>query len=259
MFAKIREDVRSVRERDPAARGTLDVLINYPGVHALVIYRFANRLWKKRYWRGLARFLSSFARWLTGIEIHPGATIGRHLFIDHGMGVVIGETAEIGDDVTLYQGVTLGGTSGTPGKRHPTLGHGVVVGAGAKVLGPFTVGAGAKIGSNAVVVKAVPAGATVVGIPGRVVQKRAEVDDQQQAMAQKMGFDAYGVAKDAPDPTVQAIYAMLDHFAKVDRRLEILGVAIREQGINFYDVDVEPLRKESLALDLDNSLNSASL
>src|SRR5450631_4907423 len=167
-FRLMREDIAAVLERDPAARSRLEIVLLYSGLHALWWYRIHHWMWKHG-WLFLARALSQFARWLTGIEIHPGASIGRRFFIDHGMGVVIGETAEIGDDVTLYHGVTLGGTSWKEGKRHPTLGNRVVVGAGAKILGPIFVGDGAKIGSNAVVVKEVPAGATAVGIPARVV------------------------------------------------------------------------------------------
>ncbi|HXZ10165.1 MAG TPA: serine O-acetyltransferase, partial [Paraburkholderia sp.] len=168
MFTRLREDIATIRERDPAARSAWEVLTCYPGLHALVLHRFAHACWRaKRRW--LARFISQMARFLTGIEIHPGATVGRRVFIDHGMGVVVGETAEIGDDCTIYQGVTLGGTSLTRGaKRHPTLERGVIVGAGAKVLGGFTIGAEAKIGSNAVVVKPVPAGGTAVGNPARI-------------------------------------------------------------------------------------------
>jgi len=173
MFARIKEDIQSVFHRDPAARNAIEVLTCYPGLHALLFHRISHWLWMNNL-KWLARFLSSLSRWFTGIEIHPGAKIGRRFFIDHGMGVVIGETAEIGDDVTLYQGVTLGGTSWNKGKRHPTLKDGVVVGAGAKILGPFEVGEGAKIGSNAVVTKPVPPGATVVGIPGRVIVKTGE-------------------------------------------------------------------------------------
>ncbi len=165
---RLREDIGCVFERDPAARGRLEVLLTYPGVHALLLHRVAHALWRFGL-RFAARFLSFVARMLTQIDIHPGATVGRRLFIDHGCGVVIGETAEIGDDVTLYHGVTLGGVSWNPGKRHPTLGDGVVVGAGAKILGPITVGRNARVGANSVVVQDVPDGMTVVGIPGRVV------------------------------------------------------------------------------------------
>src|SRR5487761_2711579 len=185
MFKAIREDIKSVFERDPAARCTLEVLTCYPGVHARIFHRMSHRLWKWRlFW--LARLLSHIARFLTGIEIHPGASIGRRFFIDHGMGVVIGETAAIGDDVTLYHGVTLGGTSWKEGKRHPTLGNGVVVGAGAKILGPIFIGDGAKIGSNAVVVKDVPAGATAAGIPARNIDPTQA--EMRESKAQKMGF-----------------------------------------------------------------------
>ena len=182
MFKHLREDIAVVFDRDPAARSRWEVLTSYPGVHAVLFHRLTHRLWGwKFFW--LARFTSHFARWITGIEIHPGARIGRRVFIDHGMGVVIGETAELGDDVTLYHGVTLGGTSWKKGKRHPTLGKGVVIGAGAKVLGPITIGDGAKIGSNAVVVKDVPAGATAVGIPARIL------DGEQAEKAGKSGHE----------------------------------------------------------------------
>src|SRR5512142_1163386 len=170
MFKNIREDIASVFDRDPAARNTFEVLTCYPGLHARIFHRLSNTLWHMGL-KWLARFTSHFARWFTGIEIHPGATIGRRFFIDHGMGVVIGETAEVGDDVTLYHGVTLGGTSWAKGKRHPTLEDRVVVGAGAKVLGAITVGADSRIGANAVVVKSVPPNSVVVGVPGQVVQR----------------------------------------------------------------------------------------
>ncbi|MCL4532331.1 MAG: serine O-acetyltransferase, partial [Actinobacteria bacterium] len=235
MFQRLREDINSVFDRDPAARNFLEVLTNYPGLHALLIHRLSHWLWRKNL-KWLARSLSTFSRWLTGIEIHPGARIGRRFFIDHGMGVVIGETAEVGDDVTLYQGVTLGGTSWNKGKRHPTLADGVIVGAGAKILGPFTVGAGAKIGSNAVVTKEVPAGATVVGIPGKIV-KRTEPDaaevlevdpERREAMRRKFGFDAYGISEDMPDPVARSIQAMLDHMHAVDERIERMCQTLRK-------------------------------
>src|ERR671925_2024628 len=172
MFSRLRADIDCILERDPAARSRWEVLTCYPGLHAIYIHKLAHWFWKNGF-KWLGRFTSHVGRWLTGIEIHPGAKIGTCVFIDHGMGVVIGETAEVGDGCTIYQGVTLGGTTLHRGqKRHPTLGAGVVVGAGAKILGGFTVGDGAKIGSNSVVVKEVPAGATVVGIPGRIVESK---------------------------------------------------------------------------------------
>jgi serine O-acetyltransferase len=226
MFQRIRDDIRSVFERDPAARSTLEVLLTYPGLHAVWSHRIAHRLWRMRL-KLLARLLSQLTRWLTGIEIHPGATIGKRFFIDHGMGVVIGETAEIDDDCTLYHGVTLGGTSWEKAKRHPTLGKNVVVGAGAKILGPITIGDNARVGSNSVVVKDVPAGATVVGIPGRIVLAKDDVNsEKRRAMAEKIGFDAYGQHHgQLPDPVTQAIDRILDHLHAVDDRLESLDHA----------------------------------
>jgi serine O-acetyltransferase len=185
MFSQIKEDISVVFERDPAARTHLEIITTYPGVHALIIHRLSHWIWRKRFF-WIARFISHISRWLTGIEIHPGATIGRRVFIDHGMGVVIGETAVINDDCTLYHGVTLGGTSWNKGKRHPTLEQGVVIGAGAKVLGPITIGKGAKIGSNAVVVKDVPENATAVGIPARILEP--EINKQRDEMAEKLAF-----------------------------------------------------------------------
>ena len=183
-------------------------------------------LWKKKLYL-LARFTAHLSRFLTGVEIHPGATIGRRLFIDHGMGIVIGETSEIGDDCSIYHGVTLGGTTWQKGKRHPTLKSGVIIGAGAKVLGPITLGENARIGSNAVVVKDVPDNATVVGIPGRVIARESKAEDelkkaQREAMARKIGFDAYGGSKDMPDPVQNAIDSLLDHMHKVDEEMEEL-------------------------------------
>jgi serine O-acetyltransferase len=191
MFDKLREDIRVVFDRDPAARSTLEILTAYPGLHAVMIHRLSHWLWEAGA-KLLARLLSHLGRWLTGIEIHPGARIGRRFFIDHGMGVVIGETAVIGDDCTLYHGVTLGGTTWQKGKRHPTLANDVVVGAGAKVLGPIEIGAGARIGSNAVVLRDVPAQATVVGVPGRLIERKDMHKDTEhrERMASKMGFDA---------------------------------------------------------------------
>lgn len=247
MFERVREDIQSVFHRDPAARNALEVVTCYPGLHAVWLHRVAHALWV-RGWKWLARVVSNFGRWMTGIEIHPGAKIGRRFFIDHGMGIVIGETAEIGDDVTLYQGVTLGGTSWNKGKRHPTLENGVVVGAGAKVLGPFTVGAGAKVGSNAVVTKAVPAGATVVGIPGRIIVKSDdEQEAKRQAMAEKLGFDAYGVGPDMPDPVARAIGQLLDHLHAVDGRLEGMCSALKALGSDYCAKDLPVLRDEDFA------------
>ncbi len=229
MFDRIREDIRSVYARDPAARNAFEILTTYPGLHAIWLHRLSHWLWGRGL-RWLARWLSTLGRWLTGIEIHPGARIGRRFFIDHGMGVVIGETAEIGDDCTLYHGVTLGGTSWKEGKRHPTLEDNVVVGAGAKILGPITLAQGSRVGSNAVVLKDVEPGATVVGIPGRVVQKREEVDPKRAEMAQKLGFDAYGMAQDMPDPVAHAINCMLDHIRVLDERVEQLSAQVRSMG-----------------------------
>jgi serine O-acetyltransferase len=218
MFNRIRDDIHAVFDRDPAARTTWEVLTCYPGLHAVWAHRVSHWLWTHGL-KWLARLNSNFARWVTGIEIHPGANIGRRLFIDHGMGVVIGETAEIGDDCTLYHGVTLGGVSWNKGKRHPTLGNNVVVGAGAKVLGPFRVGDGARIGSNSVVVREVPAGATVVGMPARVVQEAKAPSEKVVAIARTLGFDAYGLTRDMPDPVTNAISAMLEHIQGLDERL----------------------------------------
>jgi serine O-acetyltransferase len=242
MFTKLREDIASIRERDPAARSAWEVLTCYPGLHALVLHRLAHACWRaKRRW--LARLVSQFARFLTGIEIHPGATIGRRVFIDHGMGVVIGETAEIGDDCTIYQGVTLGGTSLTRGaKRHPTLGRGVIVGAGAKVLGGFTVGENAKIGSNAVVVKPVPAGGTAVGNPARVIVPAAGGAATPSAAsasnaaaadtlpAARQGFCAYGITPNADDPVSLALHGLIDHAATQAQRIDEIVAALERLG-----------------------------
>lgn len=241
MFDRIREDVRSVFARDPAARGRLEILLAYPGLHAIWFHRLSHWLWNHRL-RLLARLLSNLARWLTGIEIHPGACIGRRFFIDHGMGVVIGETAEIGDDCTLYHGVTLGGTSWRHGKRHPTLGNNVVVGAGAKVLGPIQVGDGARVGSNAVVLKDVPEGATVVGIPGRVVGRApAEPAPDHARLAERLGFDAYGVARDMPDPVAHAVNCMLDHISVLDAKVQTLSASVRALGGEVDERGLPPL------------------
>ncbi|MDA8092375.1 MAG: serine O-acetyltransferase [Betaproteobacteria bacterium] len=227
MFNRLREDVSVVFERDPAARSAWEILTTYPGIHAIIFHRLAHRLWGWRF-RWLARYVSYLARWLTGIEIHPAAKVGRRVFIDHGMGVVIGETAEIGDDTTLYHGVTLGGTTWNKGKRHPTLGTGVVVGAGAKILGPIIIGDGAKVGSNAVVVKDVPAGATAVGIPARIVD--AEHEKRKAQKAETIGFSAYAISQDMSDPIVKAIHGLIDHSAETDLRIERLIEQLQRLG-----------------------------
>ena len=224
MFSRLREDIACVFDRDPAARNTWEVLTCYPGLHALVYHRFNHWLWGLGL-KWLARLGSNIARWMTGIEIHPGASIGRRFFIDHGMGVVIGETAVIGDDCTLYHGVTLGGTSWNKGKRHPTLERGVVIGAGAKVLGPITLGERAKVGSNAVVVRDVPPGATAVGIPARIVQKSA--DAMREHAAAKMGFSAYGVTQ-GDDPVAQAMKGLIDNAAGHEHQIALIWQAIEQ-------------------------------
>jgi len=228
MFSRLREDIACVFDRDPAARNTWEVLTCYPGLHALIFHRVSHWLWQHGL-KWLARLNSHFARWITGIEIHPGATIGRRFFIDHGMGVVIGETAVIGDDCTLYHGVTLGGTSWNKGKRHPTLERGVVIGAGAKILGPITLGEGAKVGSNAVVVRDVPSRATAVGIPARIVEDRSEI--AREIKAGQMGFSAYAVTRNEDDPLSQAIHGLLDHAVETDRRLDKLLKCLEQTGV----------------------------
>jgi len=235
MFRLIKEDIDCVFDRDPAAQSVFEVVTTYPGFHALLIHRLAHYCWARGF-RWLGRFISHIGRWLTGIEIHPGAEIGRRFFIDHGMGVVIGETAVIGDDCTLYHGVTLGGTSWNKGKRHPTLLNGVVVGAGAKVLGPIEIGEGARIGSNSVVVKAVPTGATVVGIPGRIIDtSKKKTNKEREEIATKMGFNAYGATADMPDPVAHAINHMLDHIHAMDKQLGNMHKVLSESGIDYSE------------------------
>ena len=267
MFTSLRENIACILERDPAARSKLEILTCYPGLHAIMAHKLAHRLWQaKFYWLG--RMVSHLSRMLTGIEIHPGATIGRRVFIDHGFGVVIGETSEIGDDCTIYQGVTLGGTRLYKGaKRHPTLGKGVVVGAGAQVLGGFTVGDGARIGSNAVVVKPVPAGATAVGNPARIIEVDAatsttdssaaatpttttstkispcdsdwdaapiqamlDKDPAKTASAEGAAFTAYAVDPAAADPLVKALHELITHVSKQDARIAHLCQTIESMG-----------------------------
>ena len=247
MFNALREDIRSIFDRDPAARTSWEVLTCYPGLHAIILHRLAHGLWMRGfYWFG--RFISHCARFLTGIEIHPGATIGRRFFIDHGMGVVIGETAIIGDDVTLYHGVTLGGTSWNKGKRHPTLADGVVVGAGAQILGPITIGEGAKVGSNAVVVKDVPEGATAVGNPARIIDS-AQAQKREEKAGQ-MGFSAYALDDKQDDPLAKAIHGLLDHAVETDRRiacllqkLEVMGVPLEDELATADKFDPQYLNK----------------
>ena len=272
MFTRLREDIATIRERDPAARSAWEVLTCYPGLHALVLHRLAHGCWQaKRRW--LARFVSQMARFMTGIEIHPGATVGRRVFIDHGMGVVIGETAQIGDDCTIYQGVTLGGTSLTRGaKRHPTLERGVIVGAGAKVLGGFTIGADAKIGSNAVVTKPVPARGTAVGNPARIIVPAAAATATSAAATaaiaggdsngaacdakratERSAFCAYGITPNADDPVSLAIHGLIDHAATQSKRideivdaLERLGTSL--EGLQGADAALLDLRRLSAAI-----------
>ncbi|MDO9610800.1 MAG: serine O-acetyltransferase [Serpentinimonas sp.] len=225
MFARLKSDLDCILERDPAARSRWEVLTCYPGLHALLLHRCAHALWG-RGWKWLARWLAHWSRWFTGIEIHPGATIGARVFIDHGMGVVIGETAEIGDGCTIYHGVTLGGVALHKGaKRHPTLGRDVVIGAGAKVLGGFVVGDGARVGSNAVLTKAVPPGATAVGNPARIIL--AEADARREEVASKMGFSAYGITQN-DDPLSQAMRGLIDSAASQEHQIALLWQALEQ-------------------------------
>ncbi|WP_341315084.1 serine O-acetyltransferase [Paraburkholderia sp. IMGN_8] len=267
MFTRLREDIATIRERDPAARSAWEVLTCYPGLHALVLHRLAHACWRARR-RWLARFVSQMARFMTGIEIHPGATVGRRVFIDHGMGVVIGETAQIGDDCTIYQGVTLGGTSLTRGaKRHPTLERGVIVGAGAKVLGGFTIGADAKIGSNAVVTKPVPARGTAVGNPARIIVPAGAATASAAAASasangaardsrtapERSAFCAYGITPNADDPVSLAIHGLIDHAATQAQRIDEIVVALERlgtslEGLQGADAALLDLRRLSAAI-----------
>ena len=237
MFSRIRSDIQCILDRDPAARSTWEVLTCYPGLHAIVLHRPAHWFWTHGL-KWLGRFTSHVARWLTGIEIHPGAVIGERVFFDHAMGVVVGETAEIGDGCTIYQGVTLGGTSLYKGvKRHPTLGRNVVVSAGAKVLGGFVVGDGAKIGSNAVVIKPVPPGATAVGIPARIIPSKtgesADVTTAQPA------FTAYGITQE-DDPVSQALRTLIDSAGSQEHQIALLWQAIEKLSANRAATDCVP-------------------
>lgn len=271
----LKEDIDAVFNRDPAARNSLEVILTYPGIHALILHRGAHCLWQNEQ-KLAARMISYGSRIITGIEIHPAAKIGKRFFIDHGVGVVIGETAEIGNDVTLYHGVTLGGVSWNNGKRHPTLEDGVIVGAGAKVLGPFTIGKNAKIGSNAVVVKAVPAGATMVGSAARMISENhdekgnpiiTKVEDakEQEAAAQAAEmnsqnatrtttFQAYGIDPSSQDPVAEAFAKMLDHIQQSEKRLDQLQAAMCKIDSDFcqkeYDrlclADLDVIDKEDM-------------
>jgi len=222
LFAMLREDVACVFQRDPAARNTLELLTIYPGIQALVLYRFAHALWQ-RGWRYPPRLLSFLGRLVTNIDIHPGATIGRRFFIDHGAGVVIGETAEVGDDVTLYHGVTLGGTVWRAGKRHPTLGNGVVVGAGAKILGAISVGDSARVAANSVVIEDVTPGMTVVGIPGRMVLPK----DQRRITPGGIDLDHHQM----PDPVGKAIGCLLERIADLEQEMQRLRAEVSGEAI----------------------------
>lgn len=215
IFKNLRDDIANVLRLDPAARSAIEVVLCYPGFHAVLLHRFAHWLWRRR-WLVAGRFVSAIGRNITGIEIHPGAQLGQRLFIDHGVGVVIGETAEIGDDVTLYQGVTLGGTSLDRGKRHPTLEDGVIVGAGAKVLGAFTVRRGARVGANAVVLQEVAAGVTVAGIPARPIGERPKAERAPE-------FLPYGTpCEETPDPVACQLSVLHGEVARLRARIAAL-------------------------------------
>lgn len=263
----LKEDIEAVFNRDPAARNSLEVLLTYPGIHALILHRGAHCLWNNDQ-KFAARAISYGSRIMTGIEIHPAAKIGKRFFIDHGVGVVIGETAEIGNDVTLYHGVTLGGVSWNNGKRHPTLEDGVIVGAGAKVLGPFTVGKNAKIGSNAVVVKPVPAGATMVGSAARMISEhhdekgnpitpKVEGSKQKDSAAEKQAqdsvrsaretaFQAYGIDPSSQDPVAEAFAKMLEHIQQSENRLDQLQAAMCKLDPDFCRKEYDKLCLEDL-------------
>lgn len=241
MFERIREDIQTVFQRDPAARHTLEILTTYPGIHAVLLHRLAHACWRVGL-KWLGRFIAHISRWLTGIEIHPGATLGRRLFIDHGMGVVIGETAEVGDDVTLYHGVTLGGTSWNKGKRHPTIGNNVVIGAGAKVLGPITVGENARIGSNSVVVKNVEPGSTMVGLPAHAVGS----DEYDRANGK---FAAYGHKPSADDPVAVAIHGLCQQLQVMNRYNHELMAKLRDAGVSIADIEPPEIKTDCIELE----------
>ncbi|MBF7690919.1 MULTISPECIES: serine O-acetyltransferase [Acinetobacter] len=254
MFKQLKEDVQAVFSRDPAARNTLEVLMTYPGIHALIMHRMAHELWNKDF-KVSARTISAVSRFATGIEIHPGAKIGRRFFIDHGMGVVIGETAEIGNDVTLYHGVTLGGITWNKGKRHPTLEDGVIVGAGAKILGPFTVGKNAKIGSNTVVTKAVPSGVTAVGSPARYIYKDTQTQPQDEEQhrrdyAKRIGFVQYATVADHSDPVLEGMRILLDRLEQNEKRMTTLcqRLSLLDPTYKKQPQDHPPLSQEELKI-----------
>jgi serine O-acetyltransferase len=254
MFSRLRSDIQCILDRDPAARTTWEVITCYPGLHAVVLHRVAHWCWLNRlYWLG--RFISHLGRFFTGIEIHPGAKIGQRVFFDHAMGTVVGETAEIGDGCTIYQGVTLGGTSLYKGaKRHPTLGRDVVVSAGAKVLGGFEVGDGAKIGSNAVVIKPVPPGATAVGIPARIIPSKEGVSADVTGTEPK--FTAYGITQD-DDPVSQALRGLVDSASGQDHQIAMLWKAVAQLSAQLADSDCVPkdaARKECFEAEKINQL-----
>lgn len=281
----VKEDIDAVFNRDPAARNSLEVILTYPGIHALILHRGAHCLWQNEQ-KLAARVISYGSRIITGIEIHPAAKIGRRFFIDHGMGIVIGETAEIGNDVTLYHGVTLGGVSWNNGKRHPTLEDGVIVGAGAKVLGPFTVGKGAKIGSNAVVVKPVPAGATMVGSAARMISDHhdekgnpitTKVNDAKQqedimeatavgssaenpakSSARESAFQAYGIDPSSQDPVAEAFAKMLEHIQQSENRLDQLQAAMCKIDPDFCKKEYDKLCLEDLDVIGQSDMAAAS-
>jgi serine O-acetyltransferase len=254
MFTRLRSDIQCILDRDPAARSTWEVLTCYPGLHALVLHRRAHWCWTHGL-KWLGRFIAHVSRWITGIEIHPGAIIGERVFFDHAMGVVVGETAEIGDGCTIYQGVTLGGTSLYKGvKRHPTLGKNVVVGAGAKVLGGFEVGDGAKIGSNAVVIKPVPAGATAAGIPARIILSKAGESADVAGMEPK--FSAYGITHD-DDPVSLALRGLVDSASSQDHQIALLWKAVEQLSVKLAESDCVPKdasRKECFEAEKLNQL-----
>jgi serine O-acetyltransferase len=226
-FKRLLEDVDSYMVRDPAARSRIEVVLCYSGYHAILFYRFANLAWRRKFYL-IGRLISSVARFITGIEIHPGAEIGQRFFIDHGMGVVVGETSKIGDDVTLYQGVTLGGTSLEKGKRHPTIGDGVIIGSGAQVLGPLNVSDGARIGANAVVLQDVPQGATMVGIPAKIVMGR------DKSLADE--FCAYGTPiEDLPDPVARSFESLRHQLNILGERVINLETELANNQVNIED------------------------